>query len=155
MKQKKKYITAFLLFFGLCLLVSIHALAINPITVYLNNKILTFDVDPMLENGTTLVPMRKIFESLGAEVSYDEKSQTVKALKDGEEISLQIGSKYSIVNGERKAINVPAKVLNGRTLVPLRFVSETLGARVNWNDQNRTITIESTKKAGFNVISIY
>lgn len=155
MKLWKKYITTFLLFFGLCLLFSINATAMNPITVYLNNKILTFDVDPTIENGTTLVPMRKIFESLGATVSYDKRSQTVIALKNGAEINLVIGSKYPSINGEKKAIEVPAKIVNGRTLVPLRFVSETLGARVSWDNENKTITIESSKKGSFNVISIY
>lgn len=155
MNHKKKYITIFILFFGLCFIFSNSAIAVNPITVYLNNRILTFDVDPTIENGTTLVPMRKIFESLGADVFYDGKTQTVKAIKDSDEIILVIGSKYPTVNGEQKAIDVPAKVFNGRTLVPLRFVSETLGARVNWDNENRTITIESLKKSGFNVISIY
>ncbi|WP_458415267.1 copper amine oxidase N-terminal domain-containing protein [Schinkia sp. CFF1] len=66
-----------------------------------------------------------------------------------------MGSKYPLVNGEKTVINVPAKILNRRTLVPLRFVSEALGANVSWDEETRIITIQSSEKSGFNVVKIY
>lgn len=113
MSHKNKYITAFLLLLSLCLIYGNNATALHPITVYVNNTIVTFDVDPTIEDGKTLVPMRKIFQLLGAEVSFDKRTQTVSATKAEKEIILPIGSKNPLINGERTVIDVPAKVLNG------------------------------------------
>ncbi|WP_017753926.1 copper amine oxidase N-terminal domain-containing protein [Calidifontibacillus oryziterrae] len=158
-----KYITAFVFLLSFSLIISTQASAQNEITVYLDGNRLSFDVSPTIQNGTTLVPMRKIFESLGASISYDGKSQTVFASKSGTEIKLQIGSKYPLINGKKTEIQVPGKIVNGRTLVPLRFVSESLGAVVNWNGTTRTITISAgnsasdsaSNKTDFRVIRIY
>ncbi|MDH5162588.1 copper amine oxidase N-terminal domain-containing protein [Heyndrickxia oleronia] len=96
-----------------------------------------------MENGRTLIPLRGIFESLGANVQWDQKNHVVTAIKTNTKIVLKIGAKFPTVNGKVSPIDVPAKVRNGRTLVPLRFVGEALRATVDYNTSKRTIKITS------------
>ncbi|MCX7749909.1 MAG: copper amine oxidase N-terminal domain-containing protein [Clostridia bacterium] len=116
----------------------------NPseISVTANGSKLNFDVPPTILNGRTLVPLRVIFESLGASVIWDSATKTITAKKDGKEIKLKIDSKIAYVNGVEVQLDVPAMIVNGRTLVPARFISESLGAKVDWNDQRKTVLIE-------------
>lgn len=99
-----------------------------------------------LVNNRTLVPLRSIFEELGASVSWNQETKTVTAAKDNKEVWLQIGSKITEVDGKVVTIDVPAQVKNGRTLVPLRFVSEAMGASVRWDGNNNIATIIQGKK---------
>ncbi len=103
------------------------------IKVLLDGKEISMDVRPVIENGRTLVPLRAIFEALGARVSWDGSTKTATAVRDGTEIRLVIDSDAALKNGEKKRLDVPARIHDGRTLVPLRFVSEALGARVDWD----------------------
>jgi competence ComEA-like helix-hairpin-helix protein len=112
--------------------------------VFVDGAALTFQVPPRVEQGTTLVPLRGIFESLGATVVWDGATQTVKASKADTQIQLKIGSTTAYRNGQAVTLAVPGKVINGSTLVPLRFVSEALGADVKWDGPTQTITITST-----------
>lgn len=112
-------------------------------TVFLNDSQLYFDVPPLVEKGRTLVPLRTIFEELGANVKWDEVTRTVIASKGNTVIKITINSTKVLKNGAVFKIDVPAKVINGRTLVPLRFVSEALGANVNWDKNTNIITIIS------------
>ena len=115
----------------------------NEIAVYLNGEKMSFDADPYIENGTTRVPMRAIFEGLGADVNWDNDKKLVTAEKDGVEIKLTIGEETALVNGAENKLLVPAEIKNSRTMVPLRFVSEALGAKVDWDGETKTITITS------------
>jgi len=117
------------------------------ISVFVNGQALAFDVPPALVNGSTLVPLRAIFEALGAEVTWDQPTQTAFATWAGGEISLQIGADSARVNGQDKALAVPGQLIGGRTMVPLRFVAETMGAQVGWYGQARLITINTPPKA--------
>jgi len=114
---------------------------IEVIKVKVNNELVVFDQPPVLENGRTLVPLRAIFEALGAEVEWEDSTQTVTAIREETEISLQIGSTKMTVNSDVKTLDVPAKLLNGRTLVPVRAISEALGCIVNWNETTQTVLI--------------
>ncbi|AEF93997.1 copper amine oxidase-like domain-containing protein [Desulfotomaculum nigrificans CO-1-SRB] len=96
-----------------------------------------------VENGTTLVPLRPIFQSLGANVTWDDGTKTVTATKGDLVLTLRIGYKTAYLNHQPIALQVPAKVIEGSTMVPLRFVSEALGADVNWDGTSKTITITS------------
>ncbi|OPX90199.1 MAG: hypothetical protein A4E53_01085 [Pelotomaculum sp. PtaB.Bin104] len=112
----------------------------NEIKVILNGRRLAFDVDPVIENDRTLVPLRVIFEALGAVVAWDGEAGMVSAVKDGLEIKLFIdGAAYK--NGELVILDVPAKIINDRTMVPLRFVSEAMGCQVKWTESTRTVNI--------------
>ena len=111
------------------------------ISVRINGKYVEFDQPPILENGRTLVPLRAIFEALGADVQWDGSTQTVTATKNGTEISLQIGSTRMYVNGSAKTLDVPAKLINSRTLVPVRAISEAFGCKVDWIQDTQTVVI--------------
>ena len=115
------------------------------ITVKVNNKNVSFDQPPVLENGRTLVPLRAIFEALGADVSWDQNTQTVTAEKGDINISLQIGSANMYVSGETKVLDVPAKITGGRTLVPVRAISEAFGCDVSWDGTTKTVIVNSGK----------
>ncbi|MDI9449250.1 MAG: copper amine oxidase N-terminal domain-containing protein [Pelotomaculaceae bacterium] len=112
------------------------------VRVILNGRTLQFDVPPIIENDRTLVPLRVIFEALGAGVEWDGATQTVRAERDGTIIKLVIGGK-AYVNDQPVELDVPAKIVNDRTLVPLRFVSEALGCRVEWFGDSMTVSITS------------
>ena len=117
--------------------------AVLAVCVVLNGRRLDFDVSPQIINGRTLVPLRAIFEELGAKVDWDGSAQKVTATKDDTEVVLIIGSKSPTVNGKVISIDQPGIIINGRTLVPLRFISETLGASVKWDGGTKTVTITS------------
>lgn len=110
--------------------------------VILDGTQLSFDVPPIIDQGRTLVPLRGIFEALGADLNWDQNTQTVTATKAGTEIRLVIGGQ-AYKNGQPIKLDVPAQITNGRTLIPLRFVSEALGASVDWNGTTQTVTIIS------------
>ncbi len=111
------------------------------ISVILNGKELSFDVKPYIENGTTRVPMRKIFESLGAAVEYDASTKTITACKGSAIIELVTGASTARINGREMTLTTSVENKNGSTMVPLRFVSEALGAEVIWDGETKTITI--------------
>nr|WP_239565154.1 copper amine oxidase N-terminal domain-containing protein [Brevibacillus fulvus] len=112
------------------------------IVVFINGQLQTFSKPPIEINGRTLVPLRAIFEALGAKVDWDEATQTVTATKDNNTIKLTIGSKIAYKNGEKIYLDVPAQLLNGdTTMVPIRFVSEALGAKVGWDAYTQSVLI--------------
>ncbi|MBQ9604332.1 MAG: hypothetical protein IJR45_02860, partial [Firmicutes bacterium] len=115
----------------------------NKIEVYLNGEKMSFDSEPYIEKGTTRVPMRAIFEGLGAAVDFEPEEKVVTAVKGDTKIELAIGSNTALINGEENELIVPAEIKNSRTMVPLRFVSEALGAKVDWDGETKTITITS------------
>ncbi len=116
-------------------------LAESQISVIVNSKQVQFDVPPVIENGRTLVPLRAIFEALGAVVSWEPSTRTVTGVKGTKTIILTIDRTDATVNGIQKALDVPATIRNNRTLVPLRFISESLGSIVSWDGTSRTATI--------------
>ena len=121
---------------------SLQATKNNDISIILNENKLSFTQSPVIENGTTLVPMRAIFEAMGASVKWDGTTQTVTSIKDDTTISLTLNKETATVNDNSIALAVPAKLINGNTMVPLRFVGESLGAEVNWDGASKTITIK-------------
>ena len=99
------------------------------------------DLQGKIVDGRFLVPMRSIFESLGASVEWDGATRTVTGFKDDVLVRLIIDDKYAVVNGKKYELDVPAQIINSRTYVPLRFISESLGADVNWDADNRLAII--------------
>jgi len=130
----------------LAILVSLSSYtgASGDIKVYLNNRLIPFDQPPVMINGNILVPMRGVFEELGADVKWKSSSQTIYAKRDTTEIIIQIGAPFASVNGKTTELAAPAAMVRGRTMVPLRFVSEALGAEVKWHSATRTVIITST-----------
>lgn len=113
------------------------------ISVYVNGEQLETDTAPIIVDDRTLVPMRAVFEALGASVEWDERTQTVMAYKDGQMIGMTVGHNNMTVGGESVALDVAPIISNDRVLVPLRAVSEALSAGVTWEEASRSIFIST------------
>ncbi|QOX65490.1 hypothetical protein FRZ06_20065 [Anoxybacterium hadale] len=114
--------------------------ASRPVTVYLNGVELYFDSVPTIKNNKTMVPLRKIFEALGATVEWDASTQTVTAVSGATKLHLTVGSPIAYVNGAKIQLDAVPFIQDELTFVPLRFVSEGLGADVKWDSAlNRVI----------------
>lgn len=109
--------------------------------VSLNGQPLATSVSPVTRDGRTLVPMRDIFQALGASVQWNALTQGIVANKGNTNISLQIGNRSAVVNGQKVMLEQPAILYNGNTMVPLRFVSEAMGAKVGWNNATEIASI--------------
>jgi len=129
--------------FCLSTLFTAQALAAGQITVLVDGRAVAADVQPILEQGRVLIPLRVVMEELGAEVSFDDSTKTVQVTQTGTLLRLPIGGKSAQLNGSPVQLDVPAKVSGGRTLVPLRFVSQVLGCAVDWQDSSKTVAITS------------
>jgi len=117
-------------------------LTIHPeISVKVDGGKVYFDQLPQIVNDRTLVPLRAIFEALGAEVNWDAQTRTVTATKADTTISLTIDSDQLYVNGTAKTIDVAATIINDRTMVPVRAISEALACDVLWLGDTRTVQI--------------
>ena len=99
-----------------------------PVTVILDGQRVSFDVPPQMIDGRVMLPFRAISESLGVTVDWNQSEQTITATKEGTVFTLPIGSVSPTVNGHIVTVDVPALVVEGRTLVPLRFFAEAIGA---------------------------
>lgn len=117
------------------------------ITVVVNGDYMIFEQPPKVIDGTTLVPMRAIFEKLGASVVWRASDRTITAKKGKTAIWLQLGNANAKVGTVARKLEAAPRTVNGSTMVPLRFVSEALGAGVKWDDQLLTITITSSASA--------
>ena len=111
------------------------------ITVTYNDEFISFDQNPVVESGRTLVPVRAIFEKLGADVTWDGATQTVTATNGEITINLTIDNTEATKNGEKITLDVPAKIINNRTLVPVRFVSDCFGVNVDWNGELQRVIL--------------
>lgn len=112
------------------------------IRIYINGDELKTDSNPVIINGTTMVPMRDIFEALDSNVKWDGVTKSVTATRGSRAIKLTVNSTEAIVNGRTNILSeAPYVNENQTTMVPLRFISEALGADVEWNGTERVITI--------------
>lgn len=111
--------------------------------IKIDNMFIYSDVEPTIKDGRTLVPLRVIFEALGAEVSYDEATATATATKEFRTVQISENSKTAYVDGIAYELDVSATIENGRFLVPVRFVSEALDAKVDWDPFASVVYITS------------
>lgn len=126
------------------------SLTIGNTTATLNGENVECDAAPIIRNGRTMLPIRFIAEALGADVSWTEQTKTVSVKKFNFSISLFVGGFSAEVtkNGrvEKVELDSPSFIENGRTYLPVRFVSENLGAKVDWNGDTQTVTIENIRE---------
>ena len=116
----------------------------STITVLYNGTRISFHSygqNPELLESRTLVPLRSIFEAMGADVDWDQTTSTAIAKRDGVEIKIQIGANEMYKDGNSIPVDVPARLLNDRTMVPVRVIAEAFGADVQWNQNGRTVLI--------------
>ncbi len=119
------------------------------IDVVYNDKDLIFDVEPIAENGRTLVPFRAIFEAMGCAVDYANQNGTfiVTAHRGNDSLTLTIGENKMYFNSKEIALDVSAKIKDNRTLVPLRAISEAFECEVHWYGETKTVFIYSAAEA--------
>ncbi|MDQ2087096.1 copper amine oxidase N-terminal domain-containing protein [Herbivorax sp. ANBcel31] len=116
------------------------------INVYINGNKMHFnqnadDPPPYIKNGRTLIPFRRIFETFGMEVVWNGSDRSITAKNDSLEMQLIIGQKYALVNNIKKDFDVAPEITGNRTFVPLRFVSESIGANVKWDASTQSVFI--------------
>jgi N-acetylmuramoyl-L-alanine amidase len=114
-----------------------------PVSLNVDGDPIKSDVPPVIIKERTLIPARAVFESMGAEVSWDEDNRLVQIGMGTAEVKLTIDSETAFVNGEPVAMDVPAMIIDDRTLIPVRFVAESLYCGVDWDDQGRVVLLTS------------
>lgn len=116
------------------------------IDTFVNGEEVDYDlydgVKPVIENDRTLIPVRAVSEKLGAAVEWNEKTQTVTITKGSTVIVMQLDNCTVSVNGNEETIDVAPKTVNDRTMVPIRFISEALNFKVDWDDASQTVIID-------------
>lgn len=111
-------------------------------SIMIKGKHIKFDTPPVIKDGRTLIPVKALSEAFGAEVKWISAERKVIITKGDIEIVLKLDSNKIYVNGVEKTIDVPASSINSRTVVPMRFIVEQLGLKVNWNRDSKDIEIE-------------
>lgn len=121
---------------AMCLMLGGVTYAAGP-TVVLDGKPL--ETAGVIDNGRTLVPLRAVFEAMGAQVTYDQGIIDVAGSQAS--VRLHVGRQTAYVNGQSHLLDVPARIVDGRTMVPFRFVAEALDCKVEWKPAARTVVI--------------
>ncbi len=112
------------------------------INAFVNGNELDFqNTQPIIKNGTTLVPYRAISEALKAEVTWNAEEQSVTVVKNGVTVKLIIGSNTAYVNGQEVQLDVAAELLHDHTLVPIRFLSTALQTNVQWEPDSKSVVV--------------
>lgn len=119
------------------------AMTVGQKTATLNGKSQSIDAAPMLRSNATYIPVKYIIDAFGGQANWDQKNQRVTILRSGELMDLTVGDKQYVMNGKLQSSSVAPLVVSGRTLVPLRLVSEELGLTVKWDQKTKTITVQS------------
>lgn len=125
------------------------SLAVMPISaeseiqVYINGKSVSFDQPPVIIDGRTLVPMRAIFEAMDSTVDWNADTRTAIGTKGDTTVKITIDEKTLYKNGTGTELDVPAQLVNSRTMVPARAISEAFGAYVSWNPVHRCVFVET------------
>ena len=143
--MKKKIIAIALSALTVAAALSMPVFADDTVKVLVNGNEITFtDVAPYIEEGRTLVPMRTIFETLGAVVEWDGETKTIISYDPVSDVSItmQADSKTMFINEEPFELDVPATIVGDRTVVPLRAVAEGMNSNVSWDQETKTVTIE-------------
>jgi Copper amine oxidase N-terminal domain len=135
-----------IVFAAVALIAPVAISAQQSVTVVVNGQTMNFAQPPIVRTGRVFVPLRGVFEKLGASVVYSNGQ--INATGRGRTISLTIGSTQATVDGQPQTVDVAPFIVADPTFVPLRFISQALGASVNWNDSTSTVTIAGGGRYG-------
>ncbi|TYP52442.1 stalk domain-containing protein [Thermosediminibacter litoriperuensis] len=155
MLKRRFAVSVLLVAIMLTIITPLPASAAASIRVMLNGQDLKFDVTPVLKNNRVLVPFRLLSENLGAGVHWDGRTKTVTAHRGETRVVLRVGSSTAYVNEKPVKLDVPAMLIQGRTLVPLRFYSEAFGAAVHWDGKQNTVFIKTADKLSKYILGYY
>lgn len=140
----KKIISLILTLVLILSLAAPSVLAASPIVVKVNGSKVTFpDSQPVIKDGRTLVPLRAVFEKLGADVEWDQPTKTASITLKSNTLKIKIGSEDLHLNNKKisQKLDVKAQLIDSRTMIPLRYACEALGYTVNWDSGTRTVTV--------------
>lgn len=126
---------------SLLLAIMLLTASARAIDLYVDNDLINTDTPPTIVDGRTLVPVRAIFEAIGATVTWDADTRTATGVRGDVVVSIQIDNTTAYVNGQPQPLDVPAKIINGRTMVPARFISEAMGCDVSWYQATQTVGV--------------
>ncbi len=115
--------------------------SIPGIKIMVNGRLLPTDVSPVMEQNRVLIPVRAVSEALGINVDWNGDLQQITLVGKGKNVQLLIGNRFANINGVSEELDVPASITQGRTLVPLRFVSQAFGSNVNWDGNKQLVEI--------------
>jgi hypothetical protein len=122
----------------------------------INDNNVTMSAPAQVIEGRTLVPLRFISEAFGCDVNWNNDTKTAMVTLVNQTIEVPIGQKYAVINGDKSEVAVPAQLINGSTYVPIRFISENLGAKVDYEPATRAISITMQKyfseELGFEIV---
>ncbi|OON99073.1 MAG: hypothetical protein ATN35_00305 [Epulopiscium sp. Nele67-Bin004] len=127
------------------LILSAQTVMASNINLIINSNIVVPSVNPVQVEGTTLVPVRIVSEQLGATVGWDSETETITISSSGKVIQLQIGNETAYVNGVQTELTLAPEIIEGTTMIPLRFVSENLNVPIDWDNDTQTVLINSSK----------
>ncbi len=127
---------------------SAMSFADTAVNLQLDGQMVETDVAPIIENGRTLVPYRALLESMGAEVSWEQEAEMATAILGSHRVQVTIDRTTAFVNGIIKEMDVPPRIINSRTMIPLRFVLENLNCTVDWDERSRTVIVTSPEMDG-------
>ncbi|MBQ9518720.1 MAG: copper amine oxidase N-terminal domain-containing protein [Firmicutes bacterium] len=146
--MKRKLISAAVSLFAAAALTT-AVYAGQTISLVIDGETVQTDTPPQITaEGRTIVPLRVISETLGADVVWEQEEKKVIAEKDGRILELKIGEKFIYNDGEAMEIDSPAQIINGRTMVPVRVVSESFGCVVDWDGETKTVYISPSYSGG-------
>ena len=120
---------------------SVTAFSADTIRIVLNGTDLNMSVPSQIIDGRTMVPLRGIFQHLGATVEWNQETRTITSQKDGTEVIMQVDNPVMTVNGETIVLDVAPVIVNDNTLVPVRAIAESYNMRVNWYDEDKVVAI--------------
>lgn len=114
---------------------------IGSTVISVNGNESQLDTAPIIQNGRTLLPLRAVVEGLGGSVAWEDETRTAVFAKGDKVIFMTIGSNTAFVNTTEYTMDVEPVIINGRTMLPIRFVAENLGFQVEWEETTQTITV--------------
>ncbi len=129
--------------FVISLFIAFSCNAEKGITIKIDGDLVKSDTSPVIVNDRVLVPVRSIFEYMGSEVRWNAENKIASIIRKNDTVHLIIDSAAAVVNGEIVILDVPAQIIDARTMVPVRFVSENLNMDVQWDDAERCVNIYS------------
>ena len=117
------------------------------ISLQVNGREISAEVPPTVIDGRTMVPVRAIFEAVGANIDFDAETKTITARKGDTTVNMTVGANAVTVNNKEVQLDAPAVIVNGRTLAPARFVAETFGYTVQWDAENKIVKINGKESS--------
>ena len=138
-----KTIMLFVMIMTLCVLPQANLEAAQPISVYLDGNPVKFSVEPQNIGGKVMVPLRAVFEAMGATLQWNQSTKTAVATKGDITVTVTVGKAVAMVNDKQVKLDAPPAVINGNTLAPLRFVAEAFGNEVAWDPKAQAARITS------------